>query len=46
MGYLKSLKIDIENTDKRIKITWKTMDEVINVTFFKETDTFPQYFQT
>ena len=44
MGYQETLKIDVKNINKHIKTTCRPIYEVIDATFFEETDIFPQAF--
>ena len=44
VGYQENLKIDVKNINKHIKTTCRPIYEVIDATFFEETDIFPQAF--
>ena len=44
MGYQKTSKIDIKNIDKNIKKIWRPIYDVIYISFFEETEKFPQHF--
>ena len=41
--YQETLKVDVKNISKNKKSIWRPTYEVIDVTFFEETDIFPQY---